>query len=275
MRVLITCFLLAFLISSVAMAEECKDIDVTLDAGGIRGLELNTGAGYLDVTGSSDSGDIEVYARACTDSRRRLEEMDVLYQLRGDTWEVETDVGNAREGFRLFSLFDVNSEARIDMDVRVPAGLLLDIDDGSGAINVRGVTGELRINDGSGGIGLSNITGPVDIDDGSGEIDINDVNGTVRINDGSGSIAVARTLDVTVRDGSGSMRISDIEGTVHVPDDGSGSIHIEHISGHVHVDDDGSGEIRVEDVRGDLTVSGAGSGGVHYRDVDGRVDVPE
>lgn len=273
MRILITCFLLAFMISSVAMAEECKDIDFTLDTDGIRALELDTGAGYLDITGASGSGDIEVHARACTDSSRRLEEMDVLYQRRGNTWEVETEVGNARGGFSVFSLFDFNSQARIDMDVRVPAGLLLEIDDGSGAINVRDVTGELRIDDGSGGIGISNVTGPVEVDDGSGEIEIHDVNGRVRVNDGSGSVTIARTMAVTVRDGSGSIAIRDIEGNVHIPDDGSGSIRIERVSGNVTIDDDGSGDIRVADVRGDFTARNTGSGDVLYRDVDGRVDV--
>ncbi|MGM0631902.1 MAG: hypothetical protein ACQETO_01880 [Pseudomonadota bacterium] len=273
MRILITCFLLAFMISSMAMAEECKDIDFTLDADNIRALALDTGAGYLDITGASDSDDIEVNARACADSRRQLDEMDVLYQRRGNTWEVETEVGNARDGFSVFSLFDFNSQARIDMDVRVPAGLLLEVDDGSGAINVRNVTGELRIEDGSGSIGISQFTGPVDIDDGSGGIDVHDVNGRVHVNDGSGSITIARTMDVTVRDGSGSIAIRDIEGNVHIPDDGSGSIRIERVSGNVLVDDDGSGGIHVEGVRGDFTARSTGSGDVLYRDVDGRVDV--
>lgn len=273
MRVLITCFLLAFMISSVAMAEECKDIEFTLDADNIRTLALDTGSGYLDITSSPGSIDIEVHARACTDSRRRLDEMDVLYQRRGDNWNVETETGNARGGISLFSLFDFNSHARIEMDVRVPAGLVLDIDDGSGAINVRGVTGELRISDGSGGIGISNVTGPVDIDDGSGEVDIRDVNGRIRVNDGSGSITIMRTMGVTVRDGSGSITIRDIEGNVHIPDDGSGSIRIERISGNVTIENDGSGSIDVEHVRGDFTARSTGSGNVYYRDVDGRVDV--
>jgi DUF4097 and DUF4098 domain-containing protein YvlB len=273
MRVLLTCFLLAFMISSVAMAEECKDIDFTLDTDGIRVLELDTGAGYLDITGTSGSSDIEIRARACTDSRRRLEDMDVLYQRRGNAWEVETETGDARDGFSLFSLFDFDSHASIDVDVRVPAGLLLDIDDGSGAINVRDVTGELRINDGSGEIELSRFTGEVDIDDGSGGTDIHDVNGRVRVNDGSGSITIARTMDVTVRDGSGSISIRDIEGNVDVPDDGSGSITIERVSGNVLIDDDGSGDIRVDEVRGDFTARNTGSGDLDYRNVDGRVDV--
>lgn len=253
-RILITCFLLAFMISSMAMAEECKDIDFTLDADGIRALELDTGAGYLDITGSAGSSDIEVRARACTDSRRRLDEMDVLYQRRGNNWEVKTEIGNARDGSSVFSLFDFNNQARIDMDVRVPAGLLLEVDDGSGVINIRNVTGTALVEDGSGDIGISNFTGSLDIDDGSGEVDIQDVNGTVRVNDGSGSITIARAMDVTVRDGSGSITIQDIEGNVHIPDDGSG-------------------DIRVEGVRGGFTARSTGSGDVLYRDVDGRVDV--
>jgi hypothetical protein len=219
-----------------ANADECKDINVNLDSSDIRTLDLEVGAGYLSIIGTDDADTaIQIQGHACADSRRALDDMDIVYERRGDTWYVETQ--NGEESFTLFSIFDFVHSNGIDVDIMVPAGLLLNIDDGSGDMDIRDVRGELNIDDGSGDIQISDITGPVRIDDGSGDIELRNIENRVEIEDGSGDIDIVR------------------------------------VGGDVIIEDDGSGDIDVRDVRGDFIARDTGSGDVEYRDIGGRTDV--
>ena len=272
MRNLLLCLLPCFLLSSAALAEECKDITFNLDSNDIRSLTLDVGAGYLGIIGSTDdNAAIEVNAQACADSRRQLDEMDILYQRRGDTWVVETDI--PEQNFNVFSLFRGDYNARIDIDLMIPADLLLDIDDGRGNIDIRNVRGELLIDDGSGDLQIRDTTGPVRIDDGSGDIKLSNVDGRVDIDDGSGSMTLTGTMDVRIRDGSGDINIRDVDGDVEIVDDGSGDVRIERVSGSVTIQNEGSGDITVRDVQGDFIAHDTGSGSVDYRDIGGRSEV--
>ncbi len=228
--------LLPLCLLASAHADECKDINFNLDSNDIRTLDLDVGSGYLSIIGSdADNAPIEVQAQACAGSRSELDEMDILYERRGDTWIVETEVGDSN--FNIFSLFNGFSDTRIDIDVIVPAGLLLNIDDGSGDMDIRDVRGELNIDDGSGDIQIRDITGPVRIDDGSGDIELRNIENRVEI------------------------------------EDGSGDIYIDRVGGDVIIEDDGSGDIDVRDVRGDFIARDTGSGDVDFRDIGGRIDV--
>lgn len=94
------------------------------------------------------------------------------------------------------------------------------IDDNSGGIRLERV-GDVELSDNSGEIDIRGVTGTVRVlEDGSGSIDIQDVTGSVLIEeDGSGTIRVHRVGgDFTLeRDGSGSVRYSDVRGRVSVP----------------------------------------------------------
>lgn len=146
--------------------------------------------------------------------------------------------------------------ARIDLEVLIPTGLDVEIDDSSGSIDIRRV-GSLRIDDSSGSIDASDVEGPVDIDDSCGGIELEDVRGDVRIEDGSGGI-----------------ELRSITGRVELRD-GSGGIDVEDVGAHVVVHRDGSGSIEVRNVGGDLVVERDGSGGIRYSGVRGSVDIPD
>jgi len=271
-RNLLLCLLPSVLLSSAALADECKDINITLDSNDIRTLTLDVGDGYLGIIGSDDDdAPIEIQAEACAGSRGELDDMDIVYERRGDTWEVETVAGE--HNFNIFSLFNGSFDTRIDIELMVPAGLLLDIDDGSGNIDIRDVRGELLIDDGSGDLQISDTIGPVRIDDGSGDIEINNIGGRLDIDDGSGSMTLTRTMHVSIRDGSGDVNVRDVDGDANIIDDGSGDIRIERVSGSVMIGDDGSGNITVRDVQGDFIARDTGSGSVNYNDIGGRIEV--
>lgn len=239
----------------VFAAENCrhsKDYQFTVERSGLTRVSLETGAGKLYVRGDESATQVRVTGTACADSRGRLDDLDLTHRVRGDELRVQAG-SRPQVGF---SFGFGSSYAYIDVEVILPPGLSVAIDDGSGDIIISSLIADLQINDGSGDIELSSVQGDVRIDDGSGGIDIVDLTGSVRITDGSGSITVRR-----------------VSGDVHIPDDGSGSIRISEVGGNVRIDDDGSGNIDVHDVEGDFIARNTGSGRVDYSNVRGSVDV--
>lgn len=257
MKTFTSVLLAGCLISPIAMADSCRysrDINFDVAVDGLKQLDLDVGAGYLDVRGAPGAGDISVRAKACADSQDLLDEMDLTQNRRGDTLSISSEVDRSGSPFTLFGM----SYAYIDVDIRIPAGLTIQIEDGSGDITIEDASGDFEIDDGSGEINIRSVVGNIEIDDGSGDVRLEDVTGTVRIEDGSGDIDLER-----------------INGDVYIPDDGSGSIRAQNVTGNVTIDDDGSGDIDVHDVTGDFIARDTGSGGVDYSGIGGRVDVRE
>lgn len=142
----------------------------------------------------------------------------------------------------------------LDLTVIVPATIPVEIEDSSGDLRVTG-------------------TAALDVDDNSGGVEIRDVTGALRVNDGSGSLEIQNVRgDVTIEDGSGEIDVRDVTGSLSLRD-GSGSITARGVGGTVHVLRDGSGGIRVVDVGGDLIVDRGGKKGVSYSGVKGKVRV--
>ena len=231
-------------------AEDCDytaDRDETIDAAGAELVEIDASAGFLRVHGSEGASQIQVLGEACASSEGLLEDIRLIARRSGDRVQIVADIPENRWG---------RSTARLDLTVELPSGVEVEIDDGSGEIEVRGVA-SADIDDGSGEIEVRDIAGDLQIDDGSGEIHVNDVGGEVRISDGSGEIDLRRV------------------GSVVIEDDGSGEIDIEEVYGDVMVRSDGSGSISVRDVDGDFTVRRDGSGDIDHEAVAGLVSVPD
>lgn len=256
MKTLICVALAASLLSPLAMADDCRysrDINFDVAVQGLERLSIDVGAGELNVTGASQSDMISVRALACADSQSKLDDLDITQDRRGDRLDITSETGDS--GWGTVNWFG-STYAYIDVNIAIPPGLVIDIDDGSGDLSVMDVSGNFSIDDGSGGIEIARVTGDGQINDGSGDVRVEDVTGSVRLEDGSGD-----------------MELSGISGDVNVLDDGSGDIRIETVGGNVTIDDDGSGDIRVRDVTGSFETGDTGSGDVDYNDVRGRVDV--
>lgn len=253
----LTCLVLAgSLFSPLAMADNCsysRDINFDVAVQGLERLGIDVGAGELSVTGASQSDMISVRAVACADSQSKLDDLDITQDRRGDRLDITSETGDSDwDSVTWFG----SSYAYIDVNIAIPAGLIIELDDGSGDINLTDVSGDFSIEDGSGGIEITRVTGNLRINDGSGDIQVEDVTGSVRVEDGSGDMTLYR-----------------ISGDVHVLGDGSGDIRIETVGGNVTIEDDGSGDIRVRNVAGSFETGDTGSGDVDYSDVRGRVDV--
>ena len=250
MKKIMSCITLAALLAVPAVADDCDYTaprEDSVDAGGIERVEIDAAAGYLRVIGEEGAAQIEVEGEACASSESLLEDVQVVVKRSGGRVRIVAEVPDSSWG---------RSTARLDLSIRVPSSVAVEIDDGSGEIEVSDVAA-LVIDDGSGEIVVDNVAGDLEIDDGSGEIEASGIGGEVRIEDGSGEIELRRV------------------GSVVIEEDGSGEIDIEGVDRSVLVRSDGSGSISVRDVGGDFTVRRDGSGDIRHDAVAGLVDVPK
>ncbi|MEM7280982.1 MAG: hypothetical protein AAF438_05075 [Pseudomonadota bacterium] len=240
----------------VATADQCEeDYSQTLEVSesmpaSMQQFFIDAQAGSLEIVGESGTDEMVAIGEACASSQKLLDKIRLESKSDSDGVSVYTDVPTSQGGW-------FGNVAYLHVKVRLPSRVFVSIEDSSGSIKVRDVSG-LDVDDSSGSIDARSIMGPVSIIDSSGSLTLNRVEGDVRLNDGSGSITV-----------------KNVQGSVRIEDDGSGSIDIRKVRDNVIVEDDGSGSIRVSDVGGDFSVGSDGSGGIHYDDVMGSVSIPE
>lgn len=209
--------------------------ELSIDASGLGELRIDAGAGSLEVTGRPGATSIDVDALVQVDGAKGDEAREFIEK------RMRLELDQKGDRAVLVADFQNNMSSKsgaIRLEVTVPEGIDIDVDDGSGSITIRRTMGSVVIDDGSGSITVSDAA-DVELDDGSGSIDVADASGTVRINDGSGSIKVRRVGgDVFVDDGSGSITVRDVQGNFTVIDDGSGSISHNNVMGSVDVPED-------------------------------------
>jgi len=209
--------------------EETRDLSV--DAQGIGMLEIEAGAGSLEVKGDNNADDIVVSASVVVPDRniekaQKIIESDLTLSLErsGDTVVLKS----------YFDYRGSGDSPMVHISVTMPAALNLDVEDGSGSLKVEDVTGDINIDDGSGSITMERVGGDVKIEDGSGSITVAEVGADLDINDGSGSIkAISVGGSVTVDDGSGSIKVTDVEENLIIVDDGSGSLDFSDVRGNI------------------------------------------
>ena len=235
---------------------------------GVNKVVIHAESGSLKVEGVANAPQIAVAGKACTSDDDFLDRMTLTMRKQGSELHITADIPDKTVIFGFF-------HARLDMDVTVPAGIAIYIDDDSGSTKVAN-TGNTTIDDDSGSIEVRNVRGNLVIHDDSGSIDVDGVTGNVEIEDDSGELIVKNVGgSVEIEDDSGSMTVARVQGSVRIRDDDSGSITVENVKRDVTVDSDGSGGIEVADVGGNFTVGHKGSGGIDYVRVSGRVDIPE
>ncbi len=209
--------------------------DLALDTAGLTEFVIDAGAGSLVVTGVDDVAGIAVTATIIIEDKNEEEAQKLIAKRLDLKLERDGDRAELTSGFD--SGWGWNGDAAIDLDVRMPAGIALRVDDGSGSTTITDVTGDVLVDDGSGSVRVTN-AGSVTVDDGSGSIRVIAASGDVYINDGSGSIEI-RGVGGSVRidDGSGSIKVDDVEKDLIIVDDGSGGLTYTNVRGVVEQDD--------------------------------------
>jgi DUF4097 and DUF4098 domain-containing protein YvlB len=228
--IVISMFVTSLVLADSSDYEELRNLD--LDASGIARLSIRAGAGSMDVTGVDGLDKISVKATIVVPDEDEKDALKVIDKEMTLSLERENGIAQLEAQFDQ-GLMGFGSNAYIVLDVRVPQGMAIDINDGSGSIDVVDIFGDVTIDDGSGSIDVENVAG-LKIDDGSGSIDVEGASGDVSIVDGSGSISVNHVQgSVTIDDGSGSIKVSDVENDLTIVDDGSGSLKFTNVRGEV------------------------------------------
>ena len=245
----------ACLIAPGALAWDCayeEIIEREIDLSGSSQLSIRAAAGELDITGEPGRETAAVRGRVCVSEEEWLAE-STLEVSGGENAEIAVGLPDTGSGWSLTG----PRYARIDLDVSVPAGLPLVVNDSSGDITMNG-------------------TGPVDVKDSSGDLRVEGASGPTRIQDSSGDIELLELGgDVTVvLDSSGDIRGRGIEGSVRVESDSSGDIRFSDVGGDFVVERDSSGDIVADSVGGDFQVMRDGSGEIQAKNVTGEVKKP-
>ena len=287
----------AMLLPTTARADDaCRyraDRAAEASTDGIRRIVVEAGAGSLDIRGESGRQRMQASGVACASDKQQLEQLQIYVERKGSTLVISTSPS--------WSILDPTTwsndagDGRLDISIKVPEGMTLEVEDGSGDAYISNV-GALEMNDGSGSLRIEDIHGSLELVDGSGDVVIARVRGSMSLKDGAGDLEITQAsgeveiiddgsgglviLDVQdnveiVNDGSGDIRIERVSGSVDIGNDGSGEIHISRVQRDVVVGNDGSGAIVVQDIGGDFTVRQDGSGGIRYERVGGRVKVPD
>lgn len=246
----IACLLVACaVVHGIAFEDEMK---LNLPADGIKTLEIDCGSGYLKIKGEEGLKQVEVEATLVVKGidEDKVPAFKKKYMKLNLEKKGSSAVLTSKIDYNSVSALFKPKSAQINLDVRVPRNLALDIDDGSGSIEVLNIAGKVDLEDGSGSVTMDKITGSVSIDDGSGSIELRSIGGDVDIDDGSGTITVEDAAgNVDVKDGSGTINIYKTGGSV-VVSDGSGSINIDGVGKDVHIKRDGSGSVSILNVKG-------------------------
>lgn len=247
----LTLALLILTAATVEAQDYTASRDATVPAPNARRIHVIGRAGTLRIDGRSNARDVTVRGTARASSRKALEEIQLIAENRDGTIYIEADIPEHRDWNG-----DDDRQA-LDLAITVPRDVPLDVEDGSGELEIRNVA-SLEVSDGSGSAVIEHVGGHLRATDGSGELQISDVRG-----------------DVEVTDGSGELEIRDVRGSVEIASKGSGQLRITSVAQGVHVRAKGSGSIDVEHVGGDFVVDRKGTGGIEYSDVRGKVDIPE
>lgn len=242
------------LISLSAISGDNMKFDRSLEMSTDRlsAVEFDVGAGSLNIVGTTGNK-IKINATIESDDFRDMADLVEAFEdkmLFSIDRQSQYAIINARSKSNVMN-WGRSNNIMIHLQVEVPRGMDLVIDDGSGPMSIENMDGELEIDDGSGPITLRDIGNNVQIDDGSGPISITDVNGDLSIDDGSGTVELKNIVGtVDIEDGSGSILAKEVGGDFKV-DDGSGDIVVKALAGNFKLIDDGSGSIRVNGERWD------------------------
>lgn len=243
-----------------------RNLDLATD--GVNTLVVQAAAGELTIRGESGQTQVQVRGTACAGTEAALAEIKLVQRREGDRLIVAVEIPETAGGW-----FD--DQRSLDLELRVPARLALDVADSSGDTTIEGVAA-LQVQDSSGDLRIERIAGEVSVTDSSGDLDLREIGALHIPSDSSGDItAVGVRGDAVIdTDSSGSVTLREVSGDARVGVDSSGDLRFADIGGGVSVGTDSSGDIIAEGVARDFVVERDGSGDIEHSDVRGAVRVP-
>ena len=262
------------LLAANAHAFECKftaERPLDIDPAGLHALVLSLESSDAHVRGVAGLSRIEVRGKACASQEDWLADLTLNQRRDGDRVVVSA---NQHRG-NTISIFH-SSYAFIDLEVRIPASLALQIQTNSGDADVADIA-TLDFAAHSGDLMVNHISGVVSAEVGSGDIKADDIGSLELRRSGSGDVR-ARNVHGDVRVGnvgSGDLSFENVSRAVHVNSVGSGDVGVHGTGGDVEIGSIGSGDVTASNVGGDFIVKASGSGEIHHHDVKGKINVPQ
>lgn len=242
------------LVAPVHAWDSCDNkrvIEESLDLSNTQLLQIQAGAGDLEITGVAGAQSAVVKATVCASKEEYAEESRL---------EIETG-GTARIATVMPEIngsgWGSNRYLYMDLEITVPESIALDVRDSSGDMSLRSV-GAAVVQDSSGDIEVDTAAS-IELKDSSGDIDLEDISGDV----------------VIVADSSGDIRGRTVGGSVLVARDSSGDIRFRDVGEDFIVERDSSGDIVANAIAGDFSVLKDGSGSIRHNDVLGEVRIPK
>jgi DUF4097 and DUF4098 domain-containing protein YvlB len=201
--------------------------ELNIDVSNSSNIFIDIGAGSLKLRGANVD-EISVTAKIYSKEYSSLEKLKTVFNDKMELSLVHKNSTVILKSLNKKNQFSFsNPNISVDLDVLIPKGLKVEIDDGSGSMTIADINNSLEIDDGSGSITIKNIVGNVLIDVCCGNSNLTNIDGNVTIDDGSGTININHVSgDISIDDGSGSIIINNLQGKFNLEDDGSGSIRV-------------------------------------------------
>jgi DUF4097 and DUF4098 domain-containing protein YvlB len=216
-----------------------KDVELPLDITPGKTLRIENAAGDVSVFGGHSTGLLIAHAHLRGKDSEDAKEKAASY----------TPVIEESDHTVLIRQPDV-SGLSVMLEVRVPAGVQVEIRCEAGDIVVDATASGCRIDGKSGDIRLTGLDGAIEVDTSSGDVWISESKATALTLEGkSGDVKIERVKgNISVRTSAGNVRLMDVAGR---------TISIEAVSGDVHLDvsEPVEGSVNVRTVNGDTRVN--------------------
>ncbi|MBL0172900.1 MAG: DUF4097 family beta strand repeat protein [Gemmatimonadaceae bacterium] len=264
-----------------------SEVTVEMTRGGRDGAKLKTAIGEIRGRNAYrvlyPTDDDIVYGGDRTDRAGSSTDLRID---RDGTWDGGDRNGNRGDRVRVTTRGD-GTDAWADLVVRVPAGTTVSVYLGLGELTATRVDADLRLDVSAARVVATGTRGRLDIDAGSGGVEVREVRGSeLKIDNGSGGVTMTDvhsdtcTIDtgsgsvggtgvqcgvLRVDVGSGTVRFDEIRSTDVAVDAGSGGVHLGFVSSPKSLSvESGSGSVAVALPAGvDATVDiETGSGGI-------------
>lgn len=225
LRLMIIGSLLLLVAACGTKQEQSVSKELDLEAGHLTKLVIDNRNGEIEIVGRTDSDQIEVKAQARA-SGVSLDKAKLALEEQGDSAYL-----NASFEAQFFSM----GSGSVDLQIKAPKYLRLDISHRDGKVNISGMSSEVRIDNINGDLQVADTAGPIDIGNRDGDIDVRDIASDVKIDNINGHISIDRV--------GGSAE-------VHV---GDGSLDIGHVAKDASITQSGNGKVNIGEVKGKVT----------------------
>jgi hypothetical protein len=171
--------------------------ELTLDPAGATVLEIEAGAGSIDLSPNASGSDVRVVATVQAPTDEDLRRVSVVIASSGGVARVGYAVEGSRDGIS------------VSFEVSAPPSLEARLRSGAGSVRVHRWESAVRVRTEAGSVSTDGVRGDQDLESGAGSVRASDAEGCVRAQTSAGSIRVGGRLrgDCIASSGAGSVTV--------------------------------------------------------------------